>query len=64
MHLSATELTIIGDLSGGRFHQRRTAERRHAIFFHADDVIRHARHVGATRRGTAVQHNHRRQTHR
>ena len=54
MHLSATELTIIGDLSGGRFHQRRTAERRHAIFFHTNDVIRHPRHVGATRRGTTV----------
>ena len=64
MHLGAAELTIIGDLTGGGLDERRTAQCCHAVLFNADNVVRHARHVGATRGRTAVQHDHRRQTHR
>ena len=59
MHLGTAELAVIGDLTGSGLYERRTAERCHTIFFDANNVIRHPRHIGATCGRATVQDHHR-----
>ena len=68
IHVAAYDETYRGlappEVFEGLNLERRTAQCCHAVLFNADNVVRHARHVGATRGRTAVQHDHRRQSHR
>ena len=52
----AAEVLLVGHFAGGRVHQRRAGQRRHAVLLDADHIVGHAGHVGAARRGRPVQH--------
>ena len=47
MHVGAAELLGCDDLPGGRFHQRRSAEKDRTLVAHDDALVRHRRHIGA-----------------
>ena len=47
VHLGAAERLVVGLLAGGHLHQRRTAEEHLGALLDHDDVVAHARDVGA-----------------
>ena len=53
MNITATELLGRDHLTGGRLHQRRTAEKDRALVAHDDGFVAHRRHVRATGRARA-----------
>jgi hypothetical protein len=57
VHLGATERLGVGDLAGGHANERRTAEEDLSTLLDHDDVIAHARRVGAARGARAKHHS-------
>ena len=60
VHFGRSQFPVIGNLAGGRTHQRRPAKRGHAIALDAHDVIAEAGLVGAAGRRKPMQHGQRR----